>query len=203
MLYYTLRFLTAYLVYLYPAYSSFKSLSHRPVSDTELERWVKHWAVLGCFVAFEYLFEWVIFWLPFYYEIKTLFLLFCSLPQTQGAIYLYDFYLQPFFSRNETEIDAHIASARANILTFLQARLSGLFQAVTQGLSQAQTQAAQNAEARGKPPPQPVIGVPAQLAQNIWSTVGGIVAGSIARANSQPAPEPAPAAAPAPAPAAQ
>ncbi|KZV93788.1 hypothetical protein EXIGLDRAFT_835491 [Exidia glandulosa HHB12029] len=168
MLYYTLRFLT---------------LSHRPVSDAELERWVKHWAVLGVFVAFEYLFEWFIYWLPFYYEIKTIFLLFCSLPQTQGAIYVYDMYLSPFLTRNETVIDAHIDSARSNILTFLQARLSGVFQAVYQALTNAQAQAAQNAQANNKPAPQPVVAVPAQLASNLYGFLGSVLAGSIAKAN--------------------
>ena len=98
-------------------------------------------------------------------------------------MYLYDTYLSPFLVRNEAEIDAHIASARSNILTFLQSRLAGVFQAVYQGLTNAQTQAAQNAEARGKAPPQPVLGVPTQLASNLYGFVGSVLAGSIAKAN--------------------
>jgi len=59
-----------------------------------------YWAVISMVVAFEYLAEWLISWqvsfflvvprltffsqrLPFYWEIKTVFLLFLSLPQSQ------------------------------------------------------------------------------------------------------------------------
>lgn len=92
-------------------------------------------------------------------------------------------YLAPFFTRNEIQIDAHIESARSNILVFLQARLAGVFQAVFQALTSAQAQASQNAQASGKPAPQPVVGVPTQLASNIYGFVGSMLAGSIAKAN--------------------
>jgi len=186
MLYYSLRILTAWFVYILPAYSSFKSLSHRPVSDADLERWVKHWTVIAFVVAWEIVFEYFVSWLPFFYEAKTIFLLFLSLPQTQGAVYLYDVHIQPVLARNEISIDAHIESARANIITFASGRLTAVFQGIYGGFLNAQTQANAKAEQQGKPAPQPVIGIPTQLASNIYSGLGSMLAGAIAKANSAP-----------------
>ena len=99
---------SAWFAFLLPCYSTFKVLSHQPVSEPDIQKWAMYWSVIGAFVAFEYLAEWLISWqvifpplapcdhltlallpsrLPFYWELKTAFLLFLSLPQTQvGAV---------------------------------------------------------------------------------------------------------------------
>ena len=75
--------------------------------------------------------------LPFYWEIKTVFLLFMSLPQIQvhlssfsfvdhithttrpkGSTYVYTTYLQPFLLQNETDLDAGIVGIQRNIPFF-------------------------------------------------------------------------------------
>ena len=43
---------------------------------------------------------------PFYYEIKILFTLWLILPQTQGAAYLYNNYVEPTLTRHEKEIES-------------------------------------------------------------------------------------------------
>ena len=53
---------SAYFVFLYPSYAAFKSLSHRPVSEPELERWVKHFCVLGLVITYDFTFEWFFVW---------------------------------------------------------------------------------------------------------------------------------------------
>jgi len=40
----------------------FKGLKNRPLSEPELERWATYWAVVGAFVAFEYVAEWMLSW---------------------------------------------------------------------------------------------------------------------------------------------
>ncbi|TFK36875.1 TB2/DP1, HVA22 family-domain-containing protein [Crucibulum laeve] len=119
--------LSAWFAFLLPCYSTFKALSHRPLSEPELQRWSMYWCVIGTFVAFEYLAEWLISWLPFYWEIKTLFLLFLALPQTQGSTFIYTTYLQPFFVQNEADLDAGIISMQSNALSFVQGRLQNLW----------------------------------------------------------------------------
>ncbi|KAJ6627092.1 TB2/DP1, HVA22 family-domain-containing protein, partial [Mycena sp. CBHHK59/15] len=122
--------LSAWFAFLLPCYGTFKALSHRPVSEPELDRWSQYWAVIGVIVAFEYLGEFLISWLPFYWEMKTLFLLFLALPQTQGSTYIYTTYLQPFFIKNEVELDAGILSIQRKTLFFVQAQLASLWQIV-------------------------------------------------------------------------
>jgi len=87
-----------------------------------------HWSVVGAFVGLEYLAGWLVSWLPFYWEIKTVFLLFLSLPQIQGSTFVYKSYMQPFFIKNEKEIDAGIVSIQSNVLTFAQTRLYALWE---------------------------------------------------------------------------
>ena len=93
---------SAWFAFFLPSYATFKTLSNRPISESELQQWAMYWSVIGAFVAFEYVAEWFITWyavfstsylekwylillkrIPFYWEVKTLFLLFLSLPQTQ------------------------------------------------------------------------------------------------------------------------
>jgi len=82
------RLLAGWFTFLLPSYSTFKALKERPLREQEIERWTSYWVVVGAVVAFEYTAEWLLSWLPFYWEIKTLFLLFLSLPQFEGSTYL-------------------------------------------------------------------------------------------------------------------
>jgi receptor expression-enhancing protein 1/2/3/4 len=98
-----------------------------------------YWTVIGAFVAFEYLAEWLISWLPFYWELKTIFLLFLSLPQTEGSTYIYNAYLQPFLVRNEADLDAGIVRIQRNVLTFVQEKISALWALFVKSSSQSQS----------------------------------------------------------------
>ena len=53
---------SAYFAFLLPAFSTFKALAHRPVSEPDLERLCMYWTVMGVFVAFQYTAEWLISW---------------------------------------------------------------------------------------------------------------------------------------------
>lgn len=50
------------VAFLYPGYASYKTLSQRPASEEDLERWLMYWSVLGCIVGVEYLAEWLVSW---------------------------------------------------------------------------------------------------------------------------------------------
>ncbi|KXN85679.1 HVA22-like protein h [Leucoagaricus sp. SymC.cos] len=113
-----------------------------------------YWSVVGAFVAFEYTAEWLISWLPFYWEVKTLFLLYLALPQTQasprlilrqGSTYIYAAYLQPFFVQNEADLDEGIVQAQKSFLTFIQSRLTALWEFILNAASKRQTSATSTA----------------------------------------------------------
>ncbi|KAI6119810.1 TB2/DP1, HVA22 family-domain-containing protein [Pisolithus croceorrhizus] len=129
--------LCSWFVFLQPCYSTFKTLS-RATPHTDLQIWCMYWAVVGTFIAVENIFGVFMSWLPFYWELRTLFLLYLSLPQIQvcpcftisscppnpatgkGSTYVYKTYLEPFCRINEAEFDAGIASATSSILDFFQ-----------------------------------------------------------------------------------
>ncbi|KAF5388488.1 hypothetical protein D9757_004586 [Collybiopsis confluens] len=111
-----------------PCYRTYKTLSQRPIVEADVERWCRYWVIIGGFIGLEYVAGWLLSWLPMYWELKTVWLLFLSLPQIQGSTFIYNSYVQPFFARNEKEIDAGIVSIQTNVLSFIQSRLSALWE---------------------------------------------------------------------------
>jgi len=141
---------------------------------------------MGCIVAIETA-EWTISWLPLYYPIKTIFLLYLALPQTCGSSYLYIHHLQPFFRAYEPQIDATLSSLKTRVYAYLQQTLRSLWGNVANSLGQPQSSQSNilNEDAavnRGAPPTMsdPVSG-PAQLLSTFWSSFGpGILASGAA-----------------------
>lgn len=94
-----------------------------------------YWAVIGVISAAEMTCEWLINWsellslcslrkqltfgsktryrLPFYYDVKTIALLWLTLPQIQGSSYVYIHHLHPWLSAHESDIDTFLLSAKA------------------------------------------------------------------------------------------
>jgi len=193
----TSRIVSSIVAFLYPGYASYKTLSKRPASEEELERWLMYWSVLGCLLGFEYLAEWLVSWVPFYYPIKTLFLLYLALPQTQGASYLYVFHIQPFFHSHESQIDAGIASLKLQAYAYLQERFQALwnYAMAIMGQQQASFQpvGGPSAGMNSAAPPRlgdPISG-PATLVSNLWRSYGPSVLASgaalLSQAQSAPA----------------
>ncbi|KAH6891770.1 receptor expression-enhancing protein 4 [Coprinopsis sp. MPI-PUGE-AT-0042] len=151
LFYLTSRIVSATAAFLYPGYASYKTLSQRPASEEELERWLMYWSVLG-------------FVIPFYYTLKTLFLLYLSLPQTKGSTYLYITHLQPFFHSHESQIDATLASMKGRVYSFFQDRFRLLGAQVAVAMGQ-QAQAQQQEDAGD-------VVRPAQLLGSLWTSYG-------------------------------
>ncbi|KAJ7594207.1 TB2/DP1, HVA22 family-domain-containing protein [Mycena floridula] len=174
LFYLTSRVIGSITAFLYPGYASYKTLSLRPSPQAELERWLMYWSVLGCVVGVEILAEWAISWIPFYYTIKTLFLLYLSLPQTQGSSYIYHYHLQPFFQSHELQIDAALASFKAKVYSFLQDRVRLLWDHISATAGQQQ-------DVRNMPAAAPPLvqgWSPAQLASSLWRSYGPAIIAS-------------------------
>jgi len=96
--------------FVYPLYASFKALQTDGKADDS--QWLSYWIVYGFFEMIESFTDFFLFWIPFYYLFKILFLLWCFLPQFQGADILYCRFIEPMFSRYESEIDTEIKSIK-------------------------------------------------------------------------------------------
>ncbi|KAF9011966.1 TB2/DP1, HVA22 family-domain-containing protein [Cyathus striatus] len=178
LFYFTSRIISSLAVFIYPGYASYKTLSQRPASEEELERWLMYWSVLGCVVGVEYVAEWLVSWIPFYYTVKTIFLLYLALPQTQGSSYLYLHHLQPFFRTHESQIDATLVQLKTKVYAFLQDRVRLLWEHVSSTVGAAQAAPPQQP---GQPQQENTASGPAQLVSSLWTSFGpGILANGAA-----------------------
>ncbi|KAF9579129.1 receptor accessory protein 4 [Lunasporangiospora selenospora] len=91
-------------------YASFKAVNSG--DSRRLMAWLMYWVVMGLFTAAEFVLDMFIFWLPFYYEIKMLVVLWMMLPQTQGSIFLYESFVEPYLLKHEDEIDQALKDAQ-------------------------------------------------------------------------------------------
>ncbi|KAH9898197.1 TB2/DP1, HVA22 family-domain-containing protein [Cubamyces lactineus] len=175
--------LSAWFAFLLPSYATWKALAHRPISEPDLERWGMYWAVVGAFVAVEYVSGWLLDWIPFYWEARTVFLLFLALPQTQGSTWVYTTYLQPFLLKNQADIDASIAAAQTNALAFVQSRLQVFWQTFWDLATRASANQAPGAP--GTPAsqqPSAAGASPVDVARSLWASYGSSLLGAFQQA---------------------
>src|ERR1700679_865598 len=62
---------SAWFAFFIPCYATYKTLSNRPISESELQKWAMYWSVIGAFIAFEYATEWFISWYAFFSKVST------------------------------------------------------------------------------------------------------------------------------------
>jgi len=94
--------------FVYPLYASFKAL--RTTDKADDTQWLTYWIVYGFFTLIESFTDFFLFWIPFYYLFKILFLLWCFLPQFKGADTMYHRFIEPIFIKYETKVDGGIKS---------------------------------------------------------------------------------------------
>ncbi|KAF9980732.1 ER membrane protein DP1/Yop1 [Modicella reniformis] len=115
------KLLSNLLGWIYPAYRSFKALES-PVAEDDKQCGfaTKHYVVLTPVVdAMIFIFEVVygfvaiiesftdvlLYWFPFYFLLKTLFLLWLMIPSFNGAVIIYTRILRPFLTEHHGKID--------------------------------------------------------------------------------------------------
>jgi len=94
---------------LYPAYASYKAVKTKNVK--EYVKWMMYWIVFAFFTCIETFADIFIAWVPFYYELKILFVLWLLSPATKGSSILYRKLVHPQLSKREKDIDSYINKA--------------------------------------------------------------------------------------------
>ncbi|KAJ1329574.1 receptor expression-enhancing protein 5/6 [Microdochium nivale] len=90
------QFLTNLAGFVIPAYYSLAALfSVNKADDTQ---WLTYWVVFANFTVMESLIN-VVYWFPFYFTFKFIFLLWLSLPVFSGAQIIFRSFLAPALSR--------------------------------------------------------------------------------------------------------
>ncbi|KAL5021376.1 hypothetical protein ScPMuIL_000531 [Solemya velum] len=94
---------------LYPAYASYKAVRTKNVK--EYVKWMMYWIVFALFMCVETFSDVFLSWLPFYYEVKIVFVLWLLSPVTKGSSVMYKKFVHPQLVKREKEIDEAIAKA--------------------------------------------------------------------------------------------
>ena len=87
----------------YPVYWSIKALESKELDDDE--QWLTYWVVFFFFVLIESIFSSFLKWIPFYFFIKLVFLLWLFLPNFRGANFVYEHGIRLCFKKYEVKID--------------------------------------------------------------------------------------------------
>jgi len=86
--------MTSIVGFIYPAYKSLLAIESKVRGDDT--QWLIYWVVYCFFSIIELFADMILYWIPFYYAFKLAFLLWCMLPQTRGATFLYEAFLKDF-----------------------------------------------------------------------------------------------------------
>ncbi|KAI8073180.1 TB2/DP1, HVA22 family-domain-containing protein [Gongronella butleri] len=97
------QLITNALSWLYPAYASFKAIETPGKEDDT--QWLTYWTVIGFVQLIEYFSDMLLYWFPFYYLFKTIFVLWLTLPRFRGAQTLYHKLLRPQLIKLQSDID--------------------------------------------------------------------------------------------------
>ncbi|KAK7910983.1 Ypt-interacting YIP2 [Apiospora marii] len=104
------QLLTNLAGFVIPGYYSMQALFS--VSKADDTQWLTYWVVFAFFTVLESLLS-VVYWFPFYYTFKFIFLLWLSLPMFGGANLIFRSFLQPMFGRYFSESGSTAANLRA------------------------------------------------------------------------------------------
>lgn len=102
---------------LYPAYSSYKTI--RSANVKHYVRWMMYWTVFALFTSAEYVADIFISWLPFYYEMKVVLVVWLMSSYTKGASIIYRKVLHPILARREVSIDQWIGDQQEKSMQVL------------------------------------------------------------------------------------
>jgi hypothetical protein len=72
-----------FFAYFLPALFSTKAVICR--NDDDLKEWLTYWSVFSFFILSEFIFDFMLKKIPFYYELKILLVCWLTLPRTQGV----------------------------------------------------------------------------------------------------------------------
>ena len=97
------KYITCIIGIVLPTYWSMKAIESPEPDDDK--QWLTYWTVYAVFSFFDLFAGFIMKYLPFYFVIKLVFLIWCFMPNTKGALVIYKHILVKFFKKYETKID--------------------------------------------------------------------------------------------------
>ena len=100
------KYITCLVAIVLPTYWSIKAIETKEGDDDK--QWLTYWAVYACFTFLDLFAGFIMKFLPFYFFMKLIFLIWCFMPNTQGAIYIYNYVILKIFKKYESRLDRGI-----------------------------------------------------------------------------------------------
>ncbi len=100
------KYITCLVGVILPAYWSIKAIESPEFNDDK--QWLTYWAIYGLFTLLDQFANIILRIIPFYFVIKIAFLIWCFMPNTMGALFVYNKLVGPYFRKYESKIDQRI-----------------------------------------------------------------------------------------------
>ena len=100
------KYITCLVGVTLPAYWSIKAIESQEYGDDK--QWLTYWAIYGIFTLLDHFANFILRIFPFYFVIKIIFLIWCFMPNTMGALFIYNKLVGPYFRKYEEKIDKKI-----------------------------------------------------------------------------------------------
>ena len=100
------KYITCIVGVILPAYWSIKAIESPEYDDDK--QWLTYWAIYGLFTLLDQFANIILRIFPFYFIFKIIFLIWCFMPNTMGALFIYNKFVGPYFKKYEEKIDKKI-----------------------------------------------------------------------------------------------
>ena len=100
------KYITCLVGVILPAYWSIKAIESK--NYDEEKQWLTYWAIFGLFTLLDQFANFILKIFPFYFIVKNIFLIWCFMPNTMGALFIYNKFVAPYFKKYEDKIDKAI-----------------------------------------------------------------------------------------------
>ena len=100
------KYITCIVGVVLPAYWSIKAIESPQYDDDK--QWLTYWAIYGLFTLLDQFANIILRIFPFYFIFKIIFLIWCFMPNTMGALFIYNKFVGPYFKKYEEQIDKKV-----------------------------------------------------------------------------------------------
>ena len=118
------NYITCLLGVAYPCFMSFLALESKGSDDDK--QWLTYWVVFGLFNIVDQFAGFILHFIPFYFFLKLLFLVYLFHPSTTGATSIYNEYILPNMKQYEKHIIA-VEKGLSDVAGAAKEKVSGKF----------------------------------------------------------------------------